>query len=322
MTIETPHLRLLPFTPAGLLALIEEPERFEDRFGVVAADGVRDLFVSGEVPQAWLDLLRTSSAADPWTYGFALVHKESLRVIGSGGFKGPPDATGVAEIAYGIVPAYEGQGLATEAARALSDFALGDPRVSTITAHTLPERNASTRVLEKSGFRYVGEVVDPEDGLVWRWERATGPMPTAISEIEEIVDRETRAWETRDVDLLLSVFHRDMVWPWPPHKDAHDPIDWVMPWGRYDAERWRAGWTALFESHALVHNRRETRRIEVTPEGDGAFAVVDVDTLWRDREGKDFHWLGRACKIYTRVGSEWKMIAHTGLLEYPAPARR
>jgi hypothetical protein len=33
------------------------------------------------------------------------------------------------------------------------------------------------------------------------------------SEIEEIVDRETRAWDTGDVDLLLTVFHPDMVGP-------------------------------------------------------------------------------------------------------------
>jgi len=55
----------------------------------------------------------------------------------------------------------------------------------------------------------------------------------------------------------------------------------------------------------------------VSNEGDGAFAVVDVDTLWRDREGKDFHWKGRACKGYTRVGEQWKLIMHTGLLDYP-----
>ena len=39
-------------------------------------------------------------------------------------------------------------------------------------AHTLPTPNASTRVLAKCCFQYIGEVIDPEDGLVWRWERA------------------------------------------------------------------------------------------------------------------------------------------------------
>lgn len=139
----------------------------------------------------------------------------------------------------------------------------------------------------------------------------------AAEEIREIVDRETRAWDRRDVELLLTVFHPDLVWPWPPHPRAHDPMEWVLEWGRFDRERWGRAWQELFDTHELVHNRRAIRRIAVSEEGDGAFAVVDVDTLWRDAEGKDFHWIGRACKVYARVGGGWKMTAHTGLLEYP-----
>jgi ketosteroid isomerase-like protein len=136
------------------------------------------------------------------------------------------------------------------------------------------------------------------------------------AEIEEIIARETRAWDTRDVDLLLSVLHPDMVWPWPPHAGAHDPMDWVLVLGRYDRERWRRGWQDLFDTHTLVHNVRHIRRIEISREEDGAFAVVDVDTLWRSQAGVDQRWLGRACKIYTRVYGEWKMIGQTGLLDY------
>jgi ketosteroid isomerase-like protein len=136
------------------------------------------------------------------------------------------------------------------------------------------------------------------------------------AEINEIVDRETRAWDTSNVELLLSLLHPDMVWPWPPDACAHDPIDWVLVLGRFDRERWRRGWQRLFDTHRLVHNRRVIRRIEISPEADGAFAVVDVDTLWRSHEGVEQHWNGRACKIYTRIGDEWKMIAQTGLLDY------
>jgi ketosteroid isomerase-like protein len=142
-------------------------------------------------------------------------------------------------------------------------------------------------------------------------------MPDPRAEIEEVVNRETRAWDTQDVDLLLTVLHPDMVWPWPPHSRAHDPIDWVLVLGRFDRERWRRGWQELFDTHRLVHNRRVIRRIEVSREGDGAFAVVDVDTLWRSPGGEEQHWDGRACKIYTRVKEgEWKLIAQTGLLDY------
>jgi hypothetical protein len=62
-----------------------------------------------------------------------------------------------------------------------------------------------------------------------------------------------------------------------------------------------------------------TVRIEVSAQEDGAFAVVDVDTLWRRNEdGALMHWLGRACKGYTRVRGQWLLIYHTGLLEYAA----
>ena len=135
--------------------------------------------------------------------------------------------------------------------------------------------------------------------------------------IQEMVDRETRAWNTRDVDLLMTIFHPDMVWPWPPGPRSHDPLKWVLELGRFDHDRWRFGWQQLFDSHELVHNRRHVRRIEVSREGDGAFAVVDVDTLWRDCDGNDVHWVGRACKIYSKCGGEWRLIAHTGLLQYP-----
>jgi ketosteroid isomerase-like protein len=142
------------------------------------------------------------------------------------------------------------------------------------------------------------------------------PKREIEKEIIEIVDRETRAWNTKDADLLITVFHPDMVWPWPPNSASHDPRDWVFVLGRFDAQRWKKVWQDLFDSHTLVHNRRETRRIEISDQGDGAFAVVDVDTLWRDLNGKDFHWKGRACKVYSRVGADWKMTMHTGLLEY------
>ena len=141
-------------------------------------------------------------------------------------------------------------------------------------------------------------------------------MSTIESEIREIVNRETRAWDTQDVRLLLSVFHPDMVWPWPPTSSHHDPVDWVFWAGRYDYERWSRNWQQLFDTHELVHNRREIKKVVVTPEEDGAFAVVDVDTLWRDSEGREQHWKGRACKVYSKVGGGWKMTMHTGLLDY------
>jgi hypothetical protein len=55
----------------------------------------------------------------------------------------------------------------------------------------LPSDNPSTSVLRHLEFRLVGEVVDDEQGTVWRWERAITWLPenciTAVS--RELVRR-------------------------------------------------------------------------------------------------------------------------------------
>jgi ketosteroid isomerase-like protein len=141
-------------------------------------------------------------------------------------------------------------------------------------------------------------------------------MEEVQKEIEEIVNRETLAWNTQDIDLLMTIFHPDMVWAWPRTPQSHDPMDWVLEWGKYDYNRWRNGWLDLFNTHKLEHNRRDIKKIEISKERDGALAVVDIDTLWIDENGTRNHWKGRTCKIYTKMEKEWKMINQTGVLEY------
>ena len=136
-------------------------------------------------------------------------------------------------------------------------------------------------------------------------------------EIQAMVDRETAAWDSQDPEALVELFHPDMVWPWPPDSQSHDPASWVFPQGRFSRDRWRSRWAELFRDHELVHNVRATVRIAVSEEEDAGFAVVDVDTLWRRiSDGQLMHWKGRACKGYTRVGEKWLLVFHTGLLDY------
>ena len=54
------------------------------------------------------------------------------------------------------------------------------------------------------------------------------PREKEVSEIQEIVDGETDAWNNKNVDKLLTIFHQDMVWPLPPTPKSHDQITWVF----------------------------------------------------------------------------------------------
>jgi [ribosomal protein S5]-alanine N-acetyltransferase len=124
-----------------------------------------------QVSPDWIARMRATPTPSPWTHFFAMVERATGEVVGSCGFKGAPTADGVVEIAYAVEPDRQRRGYAREAAAALVGYALQQDQVRTVRAHTLPEPNASTRVLTACGFQRVGEVMDPEDGLVWRWDR-------------------------------------------------------------------------------------------------------------------------------------------------------
>jgi RimJ/RimL family protein N-acetyltransferase len=114
-------------------------------------------------------LLTRDPRPDPW--GCYLTRVDDM-FVGTCAFKAAPSAGGEVEIAYMTFPAFEGRGHATAMAAALVRVA--EAAGARPIAHTLPEENASTKALLRCGFSFAGEVMDPEDGLVWRWEKA-GP---------------------------------------------------------------------------------------------------------------------------------------------------
>lgn len=121
----------------------------------------------------YMDMLEKGGAeAVGWGLWFFLLKTDQgLAAAGNGGFKGPPDDAGVAELGYAVMPAQQRSGLATEAVTALMGWARGDGRVKGFIAHTLTGLTPSIRVLEKCGF--AGPFPGPEDGVI-RYERNCG----------------------------------------------------------------------------------------------------------------------------------------------------
>lgn len=93
------------------------------------------------------------------------------RLVGCGGYKGPPDANGSVEIGYSMLQSYREQGLATEGVMTLLEWGYGHDSVKFVKAVTRADRDASHRVLEKAGFQLLNTRFDEAEGCdVVEWE--------------------------------------------------------------------------------------------------------------------------------------------------------
>lgn len=168
--IETAHLNLIPSELKHLEAILRDQKQLEQMLGVKVFENWFDFpdVASIEAIQFSYEYLKAKPDALGW-WTYLLIHIEDNVLVGMGGYKGKADETGMVEIGYAIVPAYRCRGLATEAAQGLVDYAFSHQHIKMVDAHTLAERNASTRVLEKVGMKHVGTAHDPDEGEVWHW---------------------------------------------------------------------------------------------------------------------------------------------------------
>lgn len=117
------------------------------------------------VIRSTVDLYARAGFKEPWIGYLALEGEQS---VGTCAFRSPPK-DGIVEIAYCTFPGREGRGIATQMAKELISIAESASSSVQVSARTLPEENASVRILRRIGFSFVGLVQDPEDGAVWEW---------------------------------------------------------------------------------------------------------------------------------------------------------
>lgn len=132
---------------------------------VVFGDAEVMRFGPGVQDQAWVrNWVRTCLENYYQTLGFgpwAVVKKASARLIGYCGLFYFPDIAGrpEVEIGYRLARAAWGQGYATEAARAVQDYALEVLGLRRLVAIIDPQNTASLRVAEKIGMHFEQEIM-------------------------------------------------------------------------------------------------------------------------------------------------------------------
>lgn len=86
--------------------------------------------------------------------------------VGCGGLRPCRVQEQVYELGFHLRPKYWRRGIAEEAARAVIGFAFESLGIRTLFAGHHPENGASRRILEKLGFRYVGEEIYAGTGML------------------------------------------------------------------------------------------------------------------------------------------------------------
>jgi RimJ/RimL family protein N-acetyltransferase len=151
-----------------MVTLVTSDRRLLD--AALEGDAALATALGADVVPGWITFTEALEHTTPGPWGTHLfLAGDPAELVGWGGFKGPP-VDGVAELGYEIAESRQGRGLATEAVEAMLVQAFGAPEVDEVIAHTLPERNASNRVLEKAGFAFEREA-DEDGEPVWRFSR-------------------------------------------------------------------------------------------------------------------------------------------------------
>lgn len=231
-TIQTLRLALIPATPALAQAELRDISAFSELLGAAIPgewppdelSDARVLFLCLlEANPAWIGWLGWYAvelgADDGGPGGFVLPSEPGVdpvsggpplrpaTLIGSVGFKGPPDADGAVEIGYSVLPSYQNRGLATEMTAALVEWAaVRGARL--VQAHVRPHHQASTRVLQKLGFRDTG-TRDESGAMLFAREAPLEAIRLQMDETARVLEAIHR--QVDGCVRVLEAIHRDRL---------------------------------------------------------------------------------------------------------------
>ena len=172
---QTPRLTILAASRALLTAALHKPPYFPMLLGAaLPADWPPGDYDRAAMAATLEKLTAGGREAAGWYTWYALrkaTGDTPRTLVGWGGFLGPPDAAGVAEISFAVAADWRGQALGTELVAGLVQQAADTGRVRQLLAHPAPGHAAARQVLLRNGFRDTGPAPDGRP----RFERAVAP---------------------------------------------------------------------------------------------------------------------------------------------------
>ena len=153
MELRSRRLRLQAATAESMKAELEDPARLADLIDARVPEDWPPQSMRDALPQ-FADWCQLHPDWIGWLSWYAVRLDGTPPVLcGSVGFRGPPDATGMIEIGYSVLPAHQQHGLATEMVQMLIRWACAQEGVRCVEAETAVDNQASVRVLERAGFQ-------------------------------------------------------------------------------------------------------------------------------------------------------------------------
>lgn len=160
--IRTARLDLVPASLPELRASLEDRQTLSNLLHAAVPASWPPPLLDSDALEWTVGRLRSGETEPHWQMWWIILRESERRtLIGTSGFKGPPARDGTVEVGYGIVTDRHRQGYATETVRGLLDFAFAKPEVQRVIAETLPELEPSKGVLDKTGFRFIGDGSEP-----------------------------------------------------------------------------------------------------------------------------------------------------------------
>jgi RimJ/RimL family protein N-acetyltransferase len=170
--VRTQRLHLFPMSPEAIDALVAgDAVRLRSITGAQFPSPVAPPPYMAESLPVVRSRLRAHAEESAW-WNWLVVRQDTGEVVGSVAFGGMPDAQGAVLIGYAMYPERVGSGFATEAVRAMVEWAFAQPGVRVVRALAPVWNTPAVHVAEKIGMRPVASDEDDEIGEVLVYEVA------------------------------------------------------------------------------------------------------------------------------------------------------